>query len=173
MKKVILNGCYGGYSWSIKGVWAIIRKKDLPVKFMAIVYPKPGEPEGVELSESEFFRIVKSLEDGNSKCGPNGWYVSDLYFLDNDGNYYDGHSVDRTDPVAIEVLESLGQKYCSNSYSELYVDEYDDDLFDWSIDEYDGVEDLKLIPKLNEERIRNCKSVDEIVDLLRKTNVIR
>lgn len=173
MKKVILNNCFGGYSWSIRGVYAILKKKDIPVKFIATVYPKPGMSEDVELTESEFFGIVRSLEDGNSQCGPNGWHVSNLYFLDNDGNYYEEHSIDRTDPVAIEVLESLGQKYCSNSYSELYIDEYDDDLFDWGIDEYDGVESLKLIPKLSEERIRNCKSVDEIINLLRKTNVIR
>lgn len=173
MEKVILNGCFGGYSWSIKGVWAIIQKKDIPVKFMATVYPKPGESEDVELSESEFFRIERSLKDGNSDCGPNGWYVSDLYFEDNDGNCYNEHSISRTDPIAIAVLESLGSEYCSTRYSDLYVDEYDDNLFDWDIDEYDGVENLKLIPKLSEERIRNCKSIDEIVDLLRKTNVIK
>lgn len=173
MKKVILNGCYGGYSWSIRGVYTILKKKDIPVKFMATVYPKPGESEDIELTKGEFFRIERNLNDGNSECGPNGWYVSDLYLEDNDSNCYHGHSISRTDPVAIEVLESLGSEYCSTNYSELYVDEYDEDLFDWGINEYDGIESLKLISKLSEERIRNCKSVDEIVDLLRKTNVIR
>lgn len=172
MRKVILNGCYGGYRWSIKGVYAVLKKKDIAVKFMATVYPQSGEPEDVELSESEFFRIVRSIK-GDSECGLYGLYVSDLHFEDNNGNCYYEHSINRTDPVAIEVLETLGSEYCSSDCSELYVDEYDEELFDWGIDEYDGVENLKLIPLIDEKRIRSCKSVDEIVDLLKRTHVIK
>jgi hypothetical protein len=84
---------------------------------------------------------------------------------------YHQYSIGREDPIAISTLERWGSKLCSGSHAELKIAEYDEDLFIANIDDYDGFESLDLIPRLTESRIRACKDVDEIVDLLRKMNV--
>lgn len=78
----------------------------------------------------------------------------------------------RDDPVAIAVLEQYGSKWCSAGFANLAIEQYDEDLFIPEIEEYDGSETLKLIPRVTESRIRACNSVDEIVDFLRRTNVL-
>ena len=78
----------------------------------------------------------------------------------------------REDPVAISVLEEYGSEWCSSDFAELEIAEYDETLFLPNVDECDGLESLELIPKLTEERIRSCRDVNEIVDLLRRTKVL-
>ena len=96
--------------------------------------------------------------------GNNGVFLNGCFF-------YDGN-ITRVDPVAIELLEEKGSDFCSGQFSELAIEEYDDQYFDFEIDEYDGIESLRLIPKLSEEQIRSCDSIDEIIELLRKCDVI-
>jgi len=87
------------------------------------------------------------------------------------GEKVDIYNLDRKDPVAIQVLEEKGSKFCSSDFSNLYVEEYDENDFIADIDEYDGNESLKLIPCITEKRIRACRNIDEVVELLRRTRV--
>ena len=87
------------------------------------------------------------------------------------GEKVDVYNLDRDDPVAIQVLEEKGSKFCSSSFSNLYIEEYDENDFIADIDEYDGNESLKLIPRITEKRIRACRNIDEVVELLRRTRV--
>lgn len=73
----------------------------------------------------------------------------------------------REDADAIALLEKKGSKYCSGFCAKLYIQEYDPELWIPDIHEYDGSESLDLTPRLTEEQIRACKSMDEVVDLLK------
>ena len=88
------------------------------------------------------------------------------------GEKIDVYNLDREDPVAIQVLEDMGSKFCSSSFSELFIEEYDENDFIPSIDEYDGMESLELTPRVTEKRIRACRSMDEVVELLYRLKVI-
>ena len=173
MTKIILNGCYGGYGWSMKGVYAVLQKKNKKnLRFVAEAYPNPGNRVELEVSESQWLKMAESISQHNNKCGPNGMYISDVHIVDEDGKKWFWLSIDREDPDAIEVLERLGSEYCSSDYAKLYIEEYDENLFVADIDEYDGVESLELKPNLTEERIRACSSIDEVVKLLKETRAI-
>lgn len=132
MKKIILNACYGGYSWSQAGISEVLARKAA-----TDIHP------------------VDDVWSDTVKARLNGKPVT-VSCLD----------VDRDDPIAIAVLEEKGPEFCSGKSADLVIEEYDDDKFIAHIDEYDGLESLKLIPKLSEKRIRECSSVDEIVALL-------
>ena len=88
------------------------------------------------------------------------------------GEKVDVYNLDREDPVAIQVLEDMVSKFCSSDFSKLYIEEYDADDFIPSIDEYDGMESLELTPRVTEKRIRSCRSIDEVVELLYRLKVI-
>jgi len=175
MKSIILNNCYGGYSWSLKGVREVLKRKGIKFRYMAVVYPEPGRPEKIEITESQFQYILEH-RDKTRYCGPDGLYVSEVYFEgendpDKDSPYYRGwnkYSIDREDPDAIAVFEEFGPVFCSGEHAKLYLDEYDDEDWVADIDEYDGMETLDLQPRLTEKRVRACKNIDEVVELLRR-----
>jgi len=87
------------------------------------------------------------------------------------GEKVDVYNLDREDPVAIQVLEDMGSKFCSSNCSELYIEEYNENDFIPSVDECDGMESLELIPRVTEARIRACCNIDEVVEFLRHLNV--
>ena len=80
----------------------------------------------------------------------------------------------RQDPRLIELIEKYGSEACSHSCSSLDIEEYDDDEFDFEIDEYDGAEMLKLIPIIKKDIIgkfvRNG-DVDGLLDYLERKKV--
>lgn len=88
------------------------------------------------------------------------------------GEKVDVYNLDREDPVAIQVLEEKGSKFCSSEFSELYIEEYDANDFIPSVDEYDGMESLELTPRVTEARIHACRNINEVVELLRRLKVI-
>ena len=88
------------------------------------------------------------------------------------GEKVDVYNLDREDPIAIQVLEEKGSKFCSSEFSELFIEEYDENDFIPSVDEYDGMESLELTPRVTEARIRACRSIDEVINLLRRLKVI-
>ena len=87
-------------------------------------------------------------------------------------NSYSWEEDERMDPGAVAMLEEMGSEFCSGDYARLEIEEFDDDLFIPMINEYDGSESLELSPNLSEARIRACKDMDAVIDLLRKTRVI-
>lgn len=172
MKKIILNRGRGGYGWGMKAVYAILHRKGYQFKTMASVYPKPGQEEQIEISKEEYFRIIDELANHNSECGPDNVYVSCVFLKDDKDVFWGQYSINREDPDAIAVLEELGPEFCSSGYSYLEIAEYDEDLFIADVIDSEGFEDLVLRARLTEERIRECSSVDEIVDLLRRMDLL-
>ena len=164
MAKIILNGRFGGYGWSYPALIEILeRKNDVEViRYFDHIGEHPNTKD-VEVSKEEFLASKswgKHIEYRN--VNRRSW----VYISANDFE-----EKLREDPDAIAVLEERGKEYCSGDTSSLYVDEYDENLFSPYVSEYDGMESLTLIPKLSEERIRSCKDVDEIVELLRNMDL--
>lgn len=136
MAKIILNGCYGGYQWSVEGIAEVMKRKGATA---------------VRISGDRLFKEVIAVVNGEMVTCSN---------------------LDREDPIAIQVLEEKGSKFCSSEFSELFVVEYNENDFIPNIDEYDGMESLELIPRVTEKRIRACRSIDEVVELLYRLKVI-
>lgn len=136
MAKVILNGRFGGYGWSTKGIVEVLKRKGAT----------------------------------NIRAGGDG-FIHEVNAVLN-GEEITVYDIDREDPVAIQVLEEMGSKFCSDGFAKLYIQEYDADDFIPNIDEYDGMETLELTPRVTEKRIRSCRNIDEVVELLRRLKVI-
>lgn len=70
----------------------------------------------------------------------------------------------RDDPRLIECIEQLGHEadgYCAN----LEVVEYDDYNYDYSINDYDGLEALCLSPKVHRSKL-NYMTINDISEYL-------
>lgn len=135
MAKIILNGCFGGYRWSVEGIAEVMKRKGATV---------------VRIRDRVFKEVIAVINGEMVTCS----------------------TLDREDPIAIQVLEEKGSKFCSSEFSELFVEEYDENDFIPSINEYDGMESLELIPRVTEKRIRACRSINEVVELLYRLKVI-
>ena len=170
MKKVILNGCFGGYGWSNHAVVDYLERQGKHLEFRRFLgYGKKDN--GDTDWGSKFYAPVTREQFLAQDHANSETYLYGCAVLA-DGKEFDTY-LDRDDEDAIALLEEKGSEYCSGAHAKLYIDEYDETLFDWSIDEYDGSENLELIPLLTEERIRACENVDAIVDLLRRMNLLR
>lgn len=110
--KIIINKCYGGYSWSREAcLW--LREHGLQE---AIDFPLFW---GEKWSDGTIYE--KRYEGEKER--------DSIHFYD----------TERTDPLLIECLETLGSKACSSWASKLEIVEIPDDL-NYTIEEYDGIE---------------------------------
>jgi hypothetical protein len=136
MRKVVLNGCFGGFSLSKEAVLSILGRKGIEV-------------DRVEEDRYRNFTIYAS-----------------------NGNHYSSYSFsgDRDDEDLVAVVEELEDK-ANGSCASLYIDEYDDENFVYSIDEYDGSEDLELTPVVLEKKLIG-KTTREIVEYLKSLDII-
>lgn len=136
MKKVVLNGCYGGFGLSKDAVLAILNRKGIEV---------------ARVEEGDYGR----------------WKIYDV-----DGEYYSSYAFggERDDEDLVAVVEELGEK-ANGSCAELYIDEYDEENYNYDIDEYDGAENLITIPVVSEKRLAECKNTSEIVEYLRSLDI--
>jgi hypothetical protein len=158
MAKILINNCYGGYSWSWEGVLKILERKGIHVARYIVEENLPsGDRYKSDVSLNEFLMAPS-------------WRK---YVILEDGSTYNGtHCIDRQDPDAIAVFEEYGSNFCSGSCAILELEEYDENLYIPNVDEYDGLESLELEPNISEERIRACGSIDEVVELLKRTGAI-
>ena len=156
IRKVILNGCYGGYGWSKQGVLEVLKAKGFHDLHCMVGGEGANWMKYDEIPEEDFVSNNRS------------WYVS--IGNDTDSRY---SKFDREDPEAIAILEKFGSDFCSDKHADLYIDEFDDEFFDYDIDEYDGIENLRLKPSITREQVLACNSVADVADLLEKIGVIR
>ena len=158
MQKIIINDCYGGYRWSDDAILDYLKRKG--IKDIRLIKYVKGEE--VDTSEEEF-RTLKSSKDILVK----GKDIPERTWCEKDKWYsFNCKEIDREDPIAIQLLEEKGTEYCSGEYAKLIIEEYDSDNWIAYINQYDGDETLKLKPRLTKERVRSCKNIEEVVELL-------
>ena len=156
MKKVVLNGCFGGFGLSTLALVEILKRKGKT----PYVFEEVGHKKYV-------LRDINDVYNGN--VNGYGTFVYDNP-EQNPNGYYWSYSFDRDDVDLIAVVEELGEK-ANCSCADLYIEEYDDENYIYSIDEYDGNESLELIPVVSEKRLEKCKSTKEIVDYLKSLGI--
>ena len=160
-RKVILNKCFGRYSWSKQGVIEILKEKGIQgLRFWA----ENG------LGYKEVFTEKEFLSDKGRD-----WFVTtnnEEWYLKCESCVFNCHGFGREDPDAIKVLEERGSEFCSGKHASLAIESFDDEFFGYRIDEYDGFEDLDIFPQLTREQVLNCNSVSDVADILEKIGVI-
>lgn len=126
---------------------------------------------GYRWSNTGIIEVLKRKGAENIRLRPlgKGWKV---VYATLDGEDQPFQEIDREDPVGIAVLEEKGPDFCSGWSADLVVEEYDDENFVVFVDDEDGLEFLRRTPRITEKRIRACHSVEEIIDLLRRFNLL-
>jgi hypothetical protein len=54
---------------------------------------------------------------------------------------FDHYNIERTDPILVSIVETLGSDMASGKYAHLHVEEIPDGI-QYKIDDYDGIEEL-------------------------------
>jgi hypothetical protein len=127
--KVVINRCYGGFGLSEKAILRYLEIKGQqvwvePDKWGNTYWLVAPEDRMIRKDGQDFYSM--SIEDRiqhNRKLS--------------EETFYHG-SVERNDPVLVQVVEKLGEE-ANGSYAKLEIVEIPDDV-DWEIDEYDGME---------------------------------
>ena len=158
MAKIILSSD-GFLRWSNRGIVEILRRKGVldKAKFYQYVRrPDSYRPDTIEISMSEYIAQKYLPHRYDCKIEDENWR-----------NGFD----ERTDPDAIAVLEEKGSEFCSSPNTKLFIEEYDSDLF-IAVIEGDEEDYITLIPNLTEKKVRECNSIDGVVELLRKMGAL-
>ena len=82
------------------------------------------------------FGVSKAVYDELGMEWDGYGYLGNVDFDIKSDNYYEY----RVNPKLISVVEKLGAKKSSGDMAELKIVELPDDVKDWEIDEYDGIE---------------------------------
>lgn len=72
----------------------------------------------------------------------------------------------RDNEILVECVKELGEELTGYR-----VVEYDDNLYTYEIDEYDGLESLRLIPIINIDKIMTM-SKDEIIEYFNSLDIV-
>jgi len=109
MKKLVINKCFGGFGISHEA---------------ALLY---GERANLNLF---WFQ-----DDEYPSLGITHYYTGGVK---DDNNYWFPRSIQRDDPILVQIVEELGEKV-NTRYSELKIVEIPEDV-EYTIEEYDGIE---------------------------------
>ena len=128
MTKIVYNACYGGFGLSHEAVMRYAELKGIKLYFenqysFTSYYLIPVE---------EYNRI--RAEEEYKPVGPGRFKESNSY-------YFSPNSIERTDPILVQVVEEMG-KNASGPYSKLVIEDIPTGTL-YRIDEYDGYESVK------------------------------
>jgi hypothetical protein len=137
--KIVLNGCYGGFGLSYEAMYLYLYAKTGQEPYFYVDMPTWN---GFALADRKYKRItlqeITKYPQNYIYCvtkdqGP----VLDHFPSD----VFNSRDADRTDPILISVVETIGTKSASGKYAQLFVDEVPDGTL-YQIEEYDGAESI-------------------------------
>ena len=170
MKKVVINGCFGGYGLSVNGVIEVLKAKGYDENSLCIYKEMP-----YNMEEQLGYRCgyIKTNKDDDLYLL---WGIStedygEMFDKTSSHKLFGESSFERTDAELISCIEKFGSEFMSDDCAALYIDEYDEENFDYYIDEYDGSETLCTIPVVSEKRLREMENVDDIMDYLESIDI--
>jgi hypothetical protein len=133
MKKVVINDCYGGFSLSPKALLWLYAKGMTCIACDVEKYYGKNYP----IRANEDLQKWREYLSGNVEpsyfvtiFSPDEKFVLDRYGIK-----------DRSDPLLIECIETLGSKDVSGQCAKLKIIEIPDDI-EYTIEEYDGIEHI-------------------------------
>ena len=137
--KIVLNGCYGGFGLSYEAMALYLYAKNKEAFFYKDVssydnnYTKTHKYERVSLADIHKVPTTRYIYYTTEDQGG----VIDYF----PRNVYNFNDIERTDPVLVSVVETMGSAAASGRYAELVVAEIPDGTL-YKIDYYDGIESL-------------------------------
>lgn len=138
--KIVLNGCYGGFGLSYEAMALYWHAKNRDLYFYRDIskyddYTKVHQYERISLADIQRSRntwtgfIYCTTEDQGELLN----HFPEDVVSDRD--------IDRTDPILISVVETMGPKAASGRFASLFIEEIPNGT-QYKIDEYDGLEEL-------------------------------
>lgn len=140
--KIVLNGCYGGFGLSYEAMVLYWHARCKDIYFYRDIsaydgYSKVHKYERISLADiqrqTEFNRLTGYIYCTTEDQGA---YLD--HFPENVVNDQD---IDRTDPILISVVETMGPQAASGRFAKLYIEEIPNGT-KYKIDNYDGIESL-------------------------------
>jgi hypothetical protein len=140
--KIVLNGCYGGFSLSYEAMAVYWHARGRDLYFYRDIsahdsYSKVHKYERISLADiqqqTEFKRLTGFIYCTTEDQGA---YLD--HFPEHVVNTRD---IYRTDPILISVVEIMGSKAASGRFAKLYIEEIPNGT-KYKINNYDGMEEL-------------------------------
>lgn len=124
-RRVVINGCYGGFGLSSRGVEAYLARKGKQVWWFTNAKDASGHPD-----------LHKKVPTDN----PDYEFIAYSYTSPEatDDSYFYHRDIPRDDPDLVAVVEGLG-KDAADKFAELAIVEIPADV-EWYVEEYDGLE---------------------------------
>jgi hypothetical protein len=139
MKKIAVNRDYGGFSLSPKAVALLAKKKGKECYFFVKEKPCNVDEIGNKLSWSAYSVSNPDFKKMKTPDKNGLWKTANKYA---DSISIDTRPENRTDPDLIAVIEELG-KEASGILAHIEIVEIPEEVTDWYIDEYDGLETIR------------------------------
>ena len=138
--KIVLNGCYGGFGLSYEAMvlyWHA-RGKDLYFYRDISTYNDRSKIHRYERMSLTDIQQSRNTWTGYIYCTTEDQGA----FLDHFPEYIVSDlDIDRTDPILISVVETMGSEAASDRLAKLYIEEIPDGAL-YKIDYYDGMESI-------------------------------
>ena len=136
--KIVLNGTYGGFNLSYEAQALYLQAKGQEAYFYADVSSYDDFTKKHHYTLISFADLSKVKNILYIYCSTT--YQGDKidHFPEDVVNFRD---IDRTDPVLVSVVETMGSKAASGRFASLEIQEIPDNTL-YKIDEYDGLEDI-------------------------------
>jgi len=136
--KLVINGCYGGFSLSPKGERLYLERQGKQLfRYKQTSYMH-------ESGKEEYARIDDDSDPSFSYSFTKDYgKLADKKTLweNREETYFYGGDLKRDDPDLVAILEEHGPDIISGSCAYLEIVEIPDDV-EWEIDEYDGMESI-------------------------------
>lgn len=128
MTKIVYNACYGGFGLSHEAVMRYAELKGIKLyseqQYSTYCYYR------IPVEEYNRIRAVEQAKP----VGPGR-------FKESNAAYFSPTSIERTDPILVQVVEELGER-ANGDYAKLMIEEVPAGTL-YRIDEYDGYESVK------------------------------
>jgi hypothetical protein len=139
--KIVLNNCYGGFNLSYEAMALYLYAKGETAYFYKDVssykdYTKIDKYERISLAQIQNQQSHNILNFVYCTTKDQGEYLD--HFPEDVVNDRD---IERTDPILISVVETMGSEAASGRFAKLYIEEIPNGT-QYKIDEYDGIEEL-------------------------------
>lgn len=167
MKEVLINCCFGGFSFSFEALQEYYKRKGIET----YLYRKVGG----DYETGRIYQKVETIEDSyifyDLLKKDMGAIFNDKDIPVGEHNNYIADTHDRElrwDETMIQVVKDLGNEKASGECADLYITEYDETCNNPWIDEYDGSETLINSFFATEAKIKELGGSEELIQYLKQ-----